>query len=505
MKKAVIYARYSSEKQNEQSIEGQLRVCEDYAQRNELKIVKTFIDRAQSGTNDNRTSFQKMLHESVDEQWDYILVYKLDRFSRNKYEMAVHRKFLKDHGIKILSAMENIPDTPEGIILESLLEGMAEYYSAELSQKVKRGNHENRLKGLYTGGYIPLGYKVINKKLYIDEKTAPYIIKMYEDYLAGKTLQEIINTLNSAGLTSGHAAKFTKSTIYNMLHNEKYIGITRYNDEVYTNIYPQLIPTSLYKAVQEHAEIFKYGKRPKNIEDLYLLRQKVVCGQCGQNYISEAGAGSNKIVRRYYKCCKRKRDNSCKNVILRKEEFEQIIVDATFKIFEKSEEFSDIVNRIYTLHRQRSTSGGLLDLLLSQKELITSSINNLLKYIEQGMMVEETNQRIQELKTQLKDIENQIQELEDKSNTKITKEDISKFLRTTLKQEPYAIMQLLVQKVVIYPTKIDIFYNYVENELRPKTKQEPIKLHTEHHDYLTNKGRLNTPPKVVDIEINGYM
>jgi len=144
MKAAVIYARYSSERQTEQSIEGQLRECNDYAERNGILVVDTYIDRAMTGTNDNRTQFQKMLRDSNKQAWDIVLVYKLDRFSRNKYEMATHRKTLRDNGVRIVSAMENIPDTPEGIILESLLEGMAEYYSAELSQKVKRGLNESR-------------------------------------------------------------------------------------------------------------------------------------------------------------------------------------------------------------------------------------------------------------------------------------------------------------------------------------------------------------------------
>ena len=132
MKTAVVYARYSSERQTEQSIEGQLRVCTDYAKRNNIVIVDTYIDRAMSGTNDNRTDFQRLLKDCSKRAWDYVLVYKLDRFSRNKYEMAMHKKTLRDNGIKLVSAMENIPDTPEGIILESLLEGMAEYYSADV-------------------------------------------------------------------------------------------------------------------------------------------------------------------------------------------------------------------------------------------------------------------------------------------------------------------------------------------------------------------------------------
>ena len=112
MKTAAVYARYSSDNQTEQSIEGQLRVCEEYAQRNDIVIVDTYIDRAMTGTNDNRPDFRRMIKDSAKKSWDFILVYKLDRFSRNKYETAIHKKTLKDNGVKVLSAMENIPETP---------------------------------------------------------------------------------------------------------------------------------------------------------------------------------------------------------------------------------------------------------------------------------------------------------------------------------------------------------------------------------------------------------
>ena len=182
MKTGVIYARYSSERQTEQSIEGQIRECTEYAKRHDILIVDTYIDRAMTGTNDNRTAFQKMLKDCSKQAWDIVLVYKLDRFSRNKYEMAMHRKTLRDNGIKLVSAKENIPDSPEGIILESLLEGMAEYYSAELSQKVLRGMRESRIKGNYTGGFLLFGYKVENKKILIDEAQAPIAKRIFQEY-----------------------------------------------------------------------------------------------------------------------------------------------------------------------------------------------------------------------------------------------------------------------------------------------------------------------------------
>ena len=196
MKTAVIYARYSSERQTEQSIEGQLRVCKDYAERNSISIIDTYIDRATTGTNDNRRDFQRMLKDCSKKAWDIVLVYKIDRFSRNKYEMAMHKRTLRDNGIKLVSAMENIPDTPEGIILESLLEGMAEYYSAELSQKVRRGMNESRQKGLYTGGSILYGYKVEKKKILVHDEEAEIVRYIFHQCHVGVIVKDIINALH---------------------------------------------------------------------------------------------------------------------------------------------------------------------------------------------------------------------------------------------------------------------------------------------------------------------
>ena len=200
MKTAVIYARYSSDKQTEQSIEGQLHICYDYAKRNDITVVNEYIDRAMTGTNDNRKAFQQMLKDSSKKAWDYVLVYKLDRFSRNKYETAIHKKTLRDNGVKLLSAMENIPDTPEGIILESLLEGMAEYYSAELSQKVTRGMHETLAKGRFPGGSVLFGYdlvgdKITGRHLVINEQEAEIVRTVFNDYNKGLEIKSILTEL----------------------------------------------------------------------------------------------------------------------------------------------------------------------------------------------------------------------------------------------------------------------------------------------------------------------
>ena len=175
---AVIYARYSSDNQREESIEGQIRECAAYAEKNGITIVKHYIDRAVSAKTDNRPEFQQMIKDSDKKLFDIVLVWKLDRFARNRYDSARYKTQLKKNGVKLVSATEIISEGPEGIILESVLEDYAEYYSADLSEKVIRGMTENALKGKFTGGAIPFGYTInADRRFEIDPLTAPFVME----------------------------------------------------------------------------------------------------------------------------------------------------------------------------------------------------------------------------------------------------------------------------------------------------------------------------------------
>ena len=183
----VIYARYSSDSQREESIDGQLRECYAFAEKQGISIMDTYIDRALSAKTDNRPAFQQMIKDSAKQKFDLIIVWKLDRFARNRYDSARYKNTLKKNNVKVVSATENISDGSEGILLESVLEGMAEYYSADLSEKVTRGMTENALKCKFNGGTVPIGY-VINKEQFfeVDPVKAPYVVEAFEAYANGK-------------------------------------------------------------------------------------------------------------------------------------------------------------------------------------------------------------------------------------------------------------------------------------------------------------------------------
>lgn len=177
----VIYARYSSDNQREESIDGQLRECKAFAAKNDIQIVGTYIDRALSAKTDNRPDFQRMIKDSEKHTFDVIIVWKLDRFARNRYDSAHYKAILKRNDVRVISATEAISQGAEGIILESVLEGMAEYYSAELSEKVIRGQTENAYKCKFNGGTIPFGYIIDQENNFqLNPETAPFVLSAYQ-------------------------------------------------------------------------------------------------------------------------------------------------------------------------------------------------------------------------------------------------------------------------------------------------------------------------------------
>ena len=224
-KLAVVYARYSSNKQGEQSIEGQLAAAKGYADRKGLKIVGNYIDRAQSGRTDERAAFQRMLRDTKKRRFGVILVWKVDRFGRNREEIALNKMKCKQNGVHVEYIAESIPDTPEGVILESVLEGFAEYFSLQLAQNVKRGMMQAVEKGHVIGGHRPLGYAVVDHRLVVDPAEAELVKQIFEWYARGDRISDIVQRLNDAGFTGTSGSPFSVSTVRKIIHNELYIGI----------------------------------------------------------------------------------------------------------------------------------------------------------------------------------------------------------------------------------------------------------------------------------------
>ena len=189
-----------------------------------------------------------MIKDSAKELFEIVLVWKLDRFSRDRYDSAHYKHILKKNGVKVVSAKEHISEGPEGIILEAMLEGYAEFYSAELSEKIHRGQKENALKGKNNGGGVPLGYLLDKKaqKLVIDPVTAPLVVEIFEKYADGKSVRSIVEDFNTRGLKTKKGQPFNINSFSSLLKNRKYIGEYRYQDVVIEGGVPAIVPEDLF-------------------------------------------------------------------------------------------------------------------------------------------------------------------------------------------------------------------------------------------------------------------
>ena len=283
-----LYARYSSHKQNSTSIEAQILEITAYAERLGYTIVEQYIDMAISGKSDDRPEFLRMIEDSSKGKFSRILVYSLDRFARNRYDSARYKAKLKKNGIKVLSAKENISDDPAGIVMEGVLESMAEYYSVELAQKVNRNMCLNAEKGQFNGGKPALGYKLEiqdfgdykKKVLVIDENTAPIVKKVFEMRANDVPVKDIIDFLNKNGYKNSRNRPFNKNSLQHLFNNKKYIGINTYGEKEFPNAVPRIIDDELFEKVQNIKEKYKHSPGIKKATERYLLTGKIFCGHC---------------------------------------------------------------------------------------------------------------------------------------------------------------------------------------------------------------------------------
>ena len=406
MIRGVIYARYSSDAQREESIDAQIRENTAFAQRSGIEIVGTYIDRALSAKTDNRPEFQQMIRDSAKKKFDVVIVWRLDRFSRNRYDSAKYKAILKKNNVRVISATENISENPEGILLESVLEGYAEYFSAELAVKVTRGMVENALKAKYNGGTVPLGYTIDeNNHFQIDPITAPAILEMFEMYASGSTMQEIVDTMNAMGIRSGRGKLITVNGVTRMLHNRKYIGEYRFQDVVIPNGVPAIVPQDLFDRVQERMSSNHKAPAKHKAEDEYLLTTKLFCGHCQRMMVGESGTSRTGQTHRYYKCIGVKKHLGCDKKSVKKDWIEDLVLMYIRKLIFDDELIEKLADRMMEEMGKENTTLPLLRRNLAETE---KGIENLLNAIQMGIFTPSTKQRLEDLEQQRKDLSLQI-------------------------------------------------------------------------------------------------
>lgn len=428
MMKAVIYARYSSHAQREESIEGQIRECTDFANKNGFTIIGEYCDHALSGKTDSRPQFQKLIKDSEKGHFDAVIMYTLDRFARNRYDSAIYKAKLRRNGVKIFYAKQPMPDTPEGIILESVLEGYAEYYSENLARSIKRGMKENALHGLAPGTTPPLGFCVgDDRKYHIEPVGAKIVNEIYQKYAEGWSATQIINYLNEKGVKTSRGNAFNKNSLRTILTNDRYIGVYRYMDVVVEGGLPQIIDKDLFERVQAKLKHNKSCRAKTKAKEDYLLTTKLFCGHCGEPMVGESGTSKTGKLHTYYKCITRKRKHTCNKESVKKDWIEEIVVRATVERIFNDETIEAIATKAIELINKENEDTTYLVGLQNQLKDTESKIKNILKAIEQGMYSDSMKSRLDELEADKKMLEGEIAH-EELKKPSLTKEHIMYWL-----------------------------------------------------------------------------
>ncbi len=462
--KAVIYARYSSDSQREESIEGQIRECTAFAEKNGITILRHYIDRAFSAKTDNRPEFQNMIKDSGKKLFDMVIVWKLDRFARNRYDSARYKAQLKKNGVKVVSATEVISEGAEGIILESVLEGYAEYYSADLSEKVIRGMTDNALKCKFNGGTLPIGYVIDSEQHFqIDPLTAPFILDAFKRYDEGATMTEIRDWLNQNGVKNTRGQALTYNSVQHLLNNRRYIGEFRYRETVIPDGIPAIVPQDLFDRVQEKMAKNKKAPARHKAEDDYLLTTKLFCGYCGAYLCGESGTSRTGVVHHYYKCVSvKKRRTECHKKPVRKQWIENKVVGETMDMLNDDAAIEAIVSMLMDMQDRENVN---LPLYEQQLKEVNVGINNLLNAIQQGILTKSTKSRLEELENTRDELETRIA-CEKLAKPKISAEFMTFWLHrfrkldVTQKSHRKMLIDTFINAIFLYDDKMLLTFNF---------------------------------------------
>lgn len=346
--RVALYARFSSDNQRSESIDAQVRAMKAYCKQHNFVIVDTYVDEAKSATTDKRPAFQQMISDSANHGFDILLVHKLDRFARNRYDSAVYKRELKKNGVQVYSVLENLDDSPESIMMEAVLEGMSEYYSQNLARETMKGMRETALQCKHTGGKPPLGYDVdeVSKRLVLNPEEAETVKIIFGMYSEGYGYSPILERLWKEGRKTKNGKDFVKNSLYSILTNPKYRGLYVFNRSSAksiagtrnTHLYkdddeiiaidggcPGIVSKEIYDKVQKRITENKHTGGKHNAKRTYLLSGLIYCRECGKAMVGNAHySGRNKSLYITYKCpCKK---YICSNREINKEYIESYVI-----------------------------------------------------------------------------------------------------------------------------------------------------------------------------------
>ena len=415
-RKAVIMARYSSDNQTELSIEGQLEVCRKFAQDYNYTIVNEYIDRAVSGRHvEKREAFQQMIKDASKREFEAVIVYKLDRFARNKEDSVKYKALLRQFGVKVVSATQMIPDVPEGVIFEALIEGYDEYYSLELAQKVLRTFKIKRREGKFLGGRIPYGYKIVDHEYIIDEEEAANVRYIFEEYNKGKSISQISKELHESILDYDKVRK--------ILLNKKYYGALEHCGEEIEDVIPAIIDKGTFLLANKNLKERTRSKVYVRSTDILSLPNVVHCGICNQPLVCSSGTSAvSKNRYYYYKCrcgCTLKPINAFK---MEDDIYNNIIYHISKNAVYIANKSAEII--------EKGSEGMLLNQLKKKLAAVKRKLTNIYDAIEDTGYKKEYKARIEALEAEQKQIENAIKGA---TGMQVSKEQILEYMTSLTK------------------------------------------------------------------------
>ena len=470
---AVLYCRYSSTQQTENSIDGQLRECHRFADYHGYKIIGEYIDRAKSGTSvEQRDDFLRMISDAKKQQFAYIIVYRFDRFARNRYDSVVYKRQLAISGVRVISATEAVADGPDGAILEAMYEAMDESYSRRLSAITLRGIQEATRKGIWCSA-IPFGYHTEDKRLIIDEKEAPAVREIYTQYAEGKTKSEIAKWLNEHGYRTRRGKQFTCNNFNTILANPAYTGHAKCRDiEIET---PAIIDKELYDKVQNKLAQNAPSRGKKTDKRYFALTGKLYCGLCGCAMTSDLGTSQNGTVHAYYSCSRRKtahgvRGGKCKKKSERQDFLEWYIVRQTMSHVLTDTRIAEISERLEKLSREDQASTSIREIEARQKE-INKELDDLTDKLiatNNQSIINRINTRADELTAELSALDADLSHFRLQVDHTLTAQQIAAYLRSLRTGDPLdpdfrrRIIDTFIQCVYLFDDKILVYYNIKE-------------------------------------------
>lgn len=340
---AFCYYRYSSDAQRDVSIDQQRQAAHEYAEKHGYIIPPggEFEDRGITGTTTDRPGLQHMLYEAKHKRPGYLILWKLDRLSREVHDSFIIDAQLRDFGVQIVTVAEILPED-EGLryAIQGLYASMAHNFIVNHRSNVIRGLNYNAQNTLFNGIKI-LGYKgKPNEKYEIDPETAPIVRKIFTDYVEGKPLQKIANELNESGFRSGRGKEFVVNSLSRILHNRVYIGEYKWGEYVIPGGMPQIISEELFDAAEKKLAKNKRGgkgaARKLNPEDVdFWLTGHIYCGECGGPLHGISGTSKTGNIYYYYTCLNHKK-KTCAMGNQRKEKIEAIVRYTLEKMLQNS-------------------------------------------------------------------------------------------------------------------------------------------------------------------------